>query len=392
LSKVKRGQDWQQSLIKLLRGGSIIVQDAHQNILFSHHANKAMVPASILKIATADAVLSQLGKNFKIKTEFYLTNDHYLAIKGFGDPTLVSESLKMIAVSLKKQLAKQSWSTLKGFYLDTSYFKPHLKVDGQSNTQNPYDSSVGALVANFNTVYIKKLRNGTVQSAETQTPLTPTAKLLAKNLPIGKHRINIGKKSEMTLRYFAELLQFFLAKEGIQIPLSIIHQRIPESAHKILIHQSQPITDIVHNLLLFSNNFTANQLLIILGGEVYGAPANLHKGKQVVKQFLLNTIGINGFVLEEGSGLSRKNQLSAKQMLKILQHFKPYQQLLRIDNHKFQAKTGTLKGISTYAGYLLSSDKVPENESYPFVIMMDNARWGGERKKIAHLLYHGIFQ
>jgi len=379
-------EDWQTKTIKLLNGGSAVVQDQKGNHLFSYNADKQMVPASILKIATADTVLSLLGEDYRINTEFYLTPDNYLGIKGFGDPGLVSESLLSIAKQLKNHLNNQSGTTLKGFWLDTDFFKSDLKVHGQSSSNNPYDSSLGALVANFNTVHIYKTKKGKVTSAEPQTPLTATAIQLAKNLPPGKHRINIGKQKQLSLRYFSELLQVFLKRQGITIPVKIINKKIPQDAAKLFTYKSQHIAEIIKKMLLFSNNFIANQLLIILGGEQKGAPADLDKGKQVVSEFLINTIGINTFTLEEGSGLSRKNQFSANQIMRVLIHFRPYQQLLRIDKNRFQAKTGTLQGISTYAGYMF----LPSGESYPFVIMLNKSRWGRDRNKIANIMYNGV--
>ncbi|MCW8929644.1 MAG: D-alanyl-D-alanine carboxypeptidase [Gammaproteobacteria bacterium] len=375
-----------EKIIKQLNGGSAILQDVSGEIIFSHNADKYMVPASILKIATADSALSHLGKDFRIKTEFYLTKDNYLAIKGYGDPSLVSEELALIAKQLKQIISEKTLDNVKGFWLDTSFFKPHLKVHGQSSSNNPYDSSIGALVANFNTLHVVKTKKGKVTSAESQTPLTPTAIQLTKKLSPGKHRINLGKQESLTLQYFTELMHEFLKKEGINIPVKIVHKAIPENSELLMVHQSKPLSDIIKDLLRYSNNFTANQLLVILGGHKKGIPADLNKGKEVVIEFLENTVGLNHFTLEEGSGLSRKNQFTANQIMIILNHFKPYQNLLRIDQQHFQAKTGTLKGISTYAGYILS----PSGDSFPFVIMINKSKWGSIRKKVANLLYQMI--
>ncbi len=380
--------NWTSQIIPQLKGGSIVVQDPKGNTIFSHNAEKKMIPASILKIATADAFISKLGKDYRIKTEFYLTEDHYLGVKGFGDPSLVSESLSAIAKQLKKKLKSKSGVPLKGFWLDTSFFNSNLKIHGQSNSNNPYDSTVGALVANYNTINVHRTRKGLLISAEQQTPLTPTAISLAKKLSAGKHRINIGQNSKLTLRYFSELMQIFLRNEGINVPLKIINQEMPENSKIIYTHQSKPISNIIKSLLKFSNNLIANQLFIILGGQQKGAPADLNKGRQAVSEFLMNTIGINHFTLEEGSGLSRNNQFTANQMIEILNHFKPHQDLLRIDKGRFQAKTGTLKGISTYTGFMLS----PKGESYPFVIMLNQSKWGSDRYTVANTMYKGIFK
>ena len=380
--------DWQSQIIKQYTNASIILQDSDGEDIFTHNPDKPMVPASILKIATADAVLSTLGSNYRIPTEVYLTQDHYIAIKGFGDPSLVSESLSSIAKQLKAHLKSHSIKQLKGFWLDTDFFQAQLKIHGQSHSRNPYDSSVGALVVNYNTIFVHKSGTGKITSAEPQTPLTATARQLAKSISTGRQRINLGQNKAISLKYFSELLQVFLNQEGIDVPLHIINKTIPETAIKLFVHQSPPLSEIVKNLFYFSNNLIANHLLLILGGIQKGAPADLNKGRQVLSDFLKQRIGIQNFHLQEGSGLSRKNQFSARQMITILKHFQSHQHLLKLDAAVFQAKTGTLRDVSSYAGYIIS----PLGKNYPFVIMLYNPRRTNDRMKVAQLLYQGVLE
>jgi D-alanyl-D-alanine carboxypeptidase/D-alanyl-D-alanine-endopeptidase (penicillin-binding protein 4) len=53
----------------------------------------------------------------------------------------------------------------------------------------------------------------------------------------------------------------------------------------------------------------------------------------------------------EGSGISRENRVSARQMDRILQEFLPYHYYMRRAGREYY-KTGTLYGISTRAGYI----------------------------------------
>lgn len=369
-----------------LKNGSALVVDTRGKDLFGYNPDQTMVPASILKIATADAVLSKLGAEHRIATEFYLTDNNYLAVKGYGDPTLVSEALNEIVLHLKPLLKDQ---LIKGIWLDSSFFKAGLKVHGQSDSSNPYDASVGALVVNFNTIYVYKSRQGKISSAEPQTPLTATARSLAQAIPFGKQRINLGDGEEQNLKYLAELLQYKLKEQGIIIPqpLTIELKPVPQSSRLIYTYYSKPVREIVKQLLYFSNNFTANQLLLILGTEQFGSPADLSKAQKALHNFLTQSIGLKNFVLQEGSGLSRNNRFSARQIIKVLQHFEPYHSLLRDYDEKFLAKTGTLKGVSTFAGYMLS----PENQNIPFVIMLENPKRFDFRYQIAEQLYEFLF-
>jgi D-alanyl-D-alanine carboxypeptidase/D-alanyl-D-alanine-endopeptidase (penicillin-binding protein 4) len=70
----------------------------------------------------------------------------------------------------------------------------------------------------------------------------------------------------------------------------------------------------------------------------------------------------------EGSGISRKNRVSALDMLAILKRFEPYRHLLkRKDNVLF--KTGSLNGIRTRAGYVEKNGRGP----YSFVIFLNRS-------------------
>ncbi len=372
-----------------LKNGSALIVDPQGHELFANNPDQKMIPASILKIATADAVLTRLGEGYRIPTEFYLTSDNYLAVKGYGDPSLVSESLTNIALQLKPILKKLNNTELKGIIMDSSFFKPGQKINGQSSSNNPYDASIGALVVNYNTIYVHKSRQGTLSSAEPQTPLTPTVRKLARKIPYGKQRINLGNNEEQNLVYFAELLYYKLSEQGIVVstPLSIMHKSVPEGSIKVYTHYSKPLSEIVQQLLYYSNNLTANQLLLILGAREYGIPADQSKGQKALRNFLSQTIGLKDFSLNEGSGLSRQNRFTARQFMKILQHFEPYHYLLRGYDEKFLAKTGTLNGIASFAGYMIS----PQNKTIPFVIMLKQPKRSHYRYKIAEMLYEYLF-
>ena len=115
-----------------------------------------------------------------------------------------------------------------------------------------------------------------------------------------------------------------------------------------------------------SNNFMANQILLALGAAHAGPPATLQKGVDAVNQFAATTLSMKGFTVAEGSGLSRKNRLSADHMLTILQAYRPFAHLLRSAPAE-RYKTGSLKGVRTRAGYLLGDGQ----QLYPYVIFIN---------------------
>ena len=72
--------------------------------------------------------------------------------------------------------------------------------------------------------------------------------------------------------------------------------------------------------------------------------------------------------IAEGSGISRQNEVSASQMMRVLEAFEPNYVLLRQKNRDFY-KTGTLQGISTRAGFIASRN----GGKYRYVIMINTA-------------------
>ncbi len=375
--------DWQKQFIASLKNGSILVKNGQGRIILEHRTDESFIPASTIKIATAACALHELGSHYHFKTEFFLTPQNILAVKGYGDPLLVSEEIVKIAQSLKRK----GLSTIEGIVLDASYFDPQIVIDGASQSTNPYDALNSALLANFNTISVKKFKNGKIVSAEAQTPLTPIALQAGKKLRAGTHRINLAFDRDRSIRYVGELLKTFLEKEGVQVNGEITPGVVPQDASLFYTHyNSLPLTEVLRGLLEFSTNLTSNQLFLVMGAKKLGAPATVEKGVRVLTQFLNQQMGWSHFHIEEGSGLSRKNRVTARQMMKLLDYFEPYRDLLPIKDHFFQAKTGTLNGVNTYAGYF----SLPNGNDIKFVMLINDQVPYEYKFQLAKKLYDNL--
>jgi D-alanyl-D-alanine carboxypeptidase/D-alanyl-D-alanine-endopeptidase (penicillin-binding protein 4) len=94
----------------------------------------------------------------------------------------------------------------------------------------------------------------------------------------------------------------------------------PPGAQLLYVHDSEPLALAVRDINKFSNNVMARQLYLTLGAELGGTPARPEKAFASVRNFLLKKgIEVPELVIENGSGLSRKERISAAGMAALLQ-------------------------------------------------------------------------
>ncbi len=351
---------------RYLDNGGVFV--THQGeALYAHRADESFVPASTLKLATALTAIHTLGLDYQYKTEFYVSPDDDLIIRGFGDPFLVSEEWELITGELADTGALPS--AIRNLHLDTSAFAP-IDIPGLASTLNPYDAANGALAANFNTIHVRVEAGGRVRSAEDQTPLTPLARQLASKLAAGRHRMNISKQTGVPARYAGELAAEFLAREGHPVSGRIVTREVASTDRLIYTHtNSRNLEAIIAAMMKYSNNFVANQLLLAVGLETGGEPVTLAKGVRALETFLSEEVGLdrNDFEVVEGSGISRQNRFTPRALAEVVMAFHPYRHLLTPQGDVL-LKTGTLSGVYALAGYL------PSEHPLSFVILLSQKR------------------
>ena len=345
------------------RQDAILVTDPDGRVLISKNENRPLIPASTLKIFTSLVALHTLGPDYRFVTEFYCDDDDNLTIKGYGDPGLVSEVLTEIARNLSTKLAR-----VNDIILDASYFTQPLEIPGISSSSEPYDAPNGALCVNFNTVFFKK-ENGTYLSAEPQTPLLPMVLGRITSSGLNEGRIVLShNENEITL-YSGYLFDHFLRQAGVTVTGKVATGTVrPGRDHLVYRHQSPfALCDTIARLLTYSNNYTTNQILIMAGARRYGPPGTLEKGVQAAREYARNILQLSDIHISEGSGISRDNRITARDMHKVLNAFAPYHTLMRSDSRQFY-KTGTLHGISTRAGYIES----PDGRLNRFVVLVNS--------------------
>ncbi|MCM1984351.1 D-alanyl-D-alanine carboxypeptidase/D-alanyl-D-alanine endopeptidase [Lyngbya confervoides] len=194
---------------------------------------------------------------------------------------------------------------------------------------------------------------------------------------------------------FLHRLQTLLREHKIQVDRSIVwDDRTPPPEGELDLKAEQPLgqlsspplTALLTEINRNSNNFYAESLLrrlsLVNGSAIHKAPVNgfdlgpssLDQGLATLEMVLTKAgIDPSGYRLADGSGLSRQNLVSPNTLTDTLlamersPHFEPFRNSLAIAGEqgtlrqRFQgtplvghlwAKTGTLKGTVTLAGYL----------------------------------------
>ncbi len=358
----------------------ILLSDDQGKTIYAINPDKPLIPASTLKILTSLAAIKTLGPDFHYQTwASYDQTTCDLYLKGFGDPLFISEEISKFADQISHHIFKLaskgtiSSAVIRNIIVDQSYFASQITIPGAGSSSNPYDATNGALCANFNTIFLKwDSRSREYISAEKQTPFPD---ILAKQIrPESKKTDRVLLSYELRQKYPGLLMHDFLKKAGIKITGSVQTGIFTGSGKECIVHTSSfSLADIIKKLLQYSNNFIANQLMLTMGSRISDPPATLEKGKDLLNKFAKETLGLKNISIVEGSGLSRRNQLTPAQMRDILIAFMPWHEFLRKDGNEFY-KTGTLSDVRSRAGFIRGQN----NRLYPFVIMLNQTSTGYE--------------
>ena len=335
-----------EKVAALAPSGLVLVMDAEGKELIAQNADQPFVPASVTKVVTAWLAMEVLGGDYRFETRFYVDKDRVLYVRGGGDPFLVSEELAKLAPELVAAVGKEP---ITGIVLDASYYPSDLRIPGIENTGEAYDALNSALAVNFNT--IAAVRKGkTVGSAESQTPITPIAisQFRARG-PNGRGRISLAQDFAVSLQYAGELIAAFIERAGGSVKGKITTGSVPAGLEPVYVHKSRPLSEILVQLLIASNNYIANQVFLEIGGTL-GGPVSLKKSLKVANTMLAANGLAEDIHLEEGSGISRNNRFTARGLAKVLELFAPHADLLHGHDGGLN-KTGTMSGVSTLAGY-----------------------------------------
>ena len=374
------------------------------------NTNTLRLTASTAKLYTTYAALVRLGPATTLKTEVWQSNNDLILV-GSGDPSLTVERLS----SLLRQLRAQGIQNINGnIVLDRSRFGPASSLPFDPTTfdgkpMRPYNVGPDALLLNFRAIQVVLTpQNGAVQ-ARLDTPLAGASvdnqlqlsdgpcsdwKDAVQSSISGNFRITLKGKfprscTPQTLqlaahgpdligesganKYAEALIRGLWQEMGGSWSGKAVSGSKPGSATLLASTESQPVAQLVRDINKYSNNVMARQLFLLLAD----APSTQAGAEQALRQTLAaRGVPMKHLVVENGSGLSRKEATTADEMtglLRVIWNDPRMPELLSSlpiggtdgtlkknknnggDVGRIRLKTGSLENTRAAAGYVQDS-------------------------------------
>lgn len=267
------------------------VRDAStSNVIFDRSGNVAARPASVQKLLIAAAALKALGPNYTATTRVYQdqTNKSVIYLVGGGDPTI--SRLKEGVQSVYRNAPK----------LDVLAAQAVRSLGGATVSKIVVDSSLYGGPS------------GEYLSVWDQRGLTEGYQPYISALQVDGDRDNPAKLSSKRSKDPVKRAgDWFKKSLGAAATGAVIEKGVtPPNAKEIAKISSRPIVEWIDYMLEVSDNTTAEALARLVSIDV-GLGGGSGTLTQAVQQALSATgINLTGIKIEDGSGLSRYNQVS----------------------------------------------------------------------------------
>lgn len=425
---------------------SISVLDIKKDsVIIEHNSKLTLIPASATKIITTATALALLGWDFKYETRIEydgtldsLTGILYgnIYIIGSGDPTLDSEAFKIPSekISLTEQWAKiiseKGIKKIKGAIIaDASVFEeemvPSTWIWGDMG--NYYGA--GACGLNFKdnqfSIYYKSGNKKDDPISITKIhPQIPGLKIenyartgyyvdnayiygapydnfryVRGTIPQNKSNFEVKGSIPDPPLFCAQSLDSSLRKLGIEISnipttVRVIQEKAitPHSKSRTLLHTetSHTLEKIIYQTNMQSNNLYAEALLKTIALKKARAGDDQTGTDIVTDYWKQKDIDLKGFYMADGSGLSRFNSITTKQLSSILRAiaqdsilYKRFSESLPVAGKSgslgrlckgtraegnLSAKSGYMTRVRSYAGYVTSK----KGDLLSFAIIVNN--------------------
>ncbi|MEM8960247.1 MAG: D-alanyl-D-alanine carboxypeptidase/D-alanyl-D-alanine-endopeptidase [Acidobacteriota bacterium] len=434
-------------------GVHVVAVDSAQTA-YSYRADTRHIIASNTKLLTSAAALDRLGPGFFFETQILAEGrmvdgrlDGDLAVVGSGDPTFsgrrwLDDPLNVFRDWARKLRAKGLRVVSGDLVLDHGVFDDELvHPDWPTNQLDRwYEAPVDALSFSDNCILVRVRPTRTGRAATVElVPEVPGFRVEGQVETVARGRgqrfVRIGRSAPGVLtvggqipigdppsekwvavyepvEYFGRALVDVLASEGLVIEGELKPVRsLPHAAWRRVLIERTDLVTVLEVVNRRSQNFYAEAVLKGLAAALCRR-GTWAEGLGIVSDFL-DGIGMsNGWRMSDGSGMSRNNLFTPRQLTHLLEvmyrhpHGRVFMRTLAASGVEDQslekrlneppylgnvlAKTGTLSGVSTLSGYA----KARSGRLYAFSILTNKSRsaWRSRRAQdqiVRAIIDHG---
>jgi D-alanyl-D-alanine carboxypeptidase/D-alanyl-D-alanine-endopeptidase (penicillin-binding protein 4) len=415
---------------------SVLIRDLKTGKdLVSLNAQKAMMSASLMKLVTTATSLEKFGPDYRFSTRFWTTGSIQngilhgdLIIEGMGDPTLGSKYFDArrpasVLQKIEAFLRREGIDEISGkILIDEGCFDPFRYPSKRlwEDMGNYYGAPPSGLSWRDNSFEIALQSSDDIGAICKVVSVSPWVKNLAfrsfvtsasqnkdsayiygvpgqpewqirGSIPAGRNYFAIkGALPEPGLSLGFEVSELFHQEKNVPVEITA-HGDWRHSARLIGEIESPPLSEIVEETNQKSINLFADHLLLILGLASDDSIASVwDKGLWEIESFWNKRLD-NGYLsIEDGSGLSPLNKISANFLVEMLEYiykegryFEEFKNSLSQNGHsgtlkymwgqpalkgKIYGKSGSMQDVLGYAGYYFPD----EGEAYAFSVILNH--------------------
>jgi D-alanyl-D-alanine carboxypeptidase/D-alanyl-D-alanine-endopeptidase (penicillin-binding protein 4) len=318
----------------------------------AHRIDAVVNPASVAKLATTFAALELLGPAYTWNTPVFFDGPvrdgvlhGNLVIRGQGDPKLVVERLWLL---LRQVQAMGVRSITGDIVLDRSAFAlpPHDPAAFDGLPLRPYNASPDALLVNYKTVTLTFTPEAGGARVRAEPPLAgvqwpasvplgsgecgdwitalgadfrnPTQVRFAGRLPASCGERVWHLAFPDAAGYAPRLIAAMWRDIGGQLRGQVRDGSAPAGLKPAFEFASPPLAEVVRDINKFSNNVMAQQVFLTLSLQQRGT-GTLEGSREVLRNWWRERFVGDGPSTENGSGLSRSESVTARQLGQLLQ-------------------------------------------------------------------------
>lgn len=418
----------QESTLKNASFSFYVFDATSDSAIANIDGDRTLVPASTMKILSTATALRKLGSSYRFKTK--LEHDGYIDtltgilhgniyIKGGGDPTLGSKYFKKEKEQFKldwiEAIKSKGIKKINGAIIgDASYYTDDMIPASWiwGDIGNYYGAGPSGLTVYDNLFYIdfksgenagdstwvecirpyqqnlnleNRVKAAKIKSDQAYIFGAPYEdyKLINGRIPMARDSFSVKGAIADPSFQIAFDLTWMLRNDSVDVSLNpTTVRRLKQKGistkvnrNEIHVHKSPSLARIVYYTNMFSVNLYAEHCLREVAKKQYKDGSNYSGTIAIDKYWKSKGVDTRGMHVNDGSGLSRQNAISAKHLVGVLKYmrnsnsYKTFYSSLPVAGKtgtlksmckgtaaqgNLRAKSGTMTRVKSYAGYVTS--------------------------------------